>query len=107
MQTDQLTTERLRHLAELRPGGRVLSVYLNLEPTEFATPPARSSAIGSLIDEAGRKVKAEEGLSHDERQGLEEDVKRVRATCGGQASRPTGPTGSPSSAPAAPTSSRR
>jgi len=78
MQTDQLTTERLRHLAELRPGGRVLSVYLNLEPTEFATPPARSSAIGSLIDEAGRKVKAEEGLSHDERQGLEEDVKRVR-----------------------------
>jgi len=78
MQTDELTPERLRHLAELRPGSRVLSVYLNLEPSEFATPPARSSAIGSLIDEAGRKVKAEEGLSHDERQGLEEDVKRVR-----------------------------
>ncbi len=78
MQTDELTPERLRHLAELRPGGRVLSVYLNLEPTEFATPAARSSAIGSLIDEAGRKVKAEEDLSHDERQGLEEDVKRVR-----------------------------
>lgn len=78
MQTDELTPERLRNLAELRPGGRVLSVYLNLEPTEFATPAARSSAIGSLIDEAGRKVKAEEDLSHDERQGLEEDVKRVR-----------------------------
>ena len=78
MQTDELSPERLRRLAELRPGGRVLSVYLNLAPTEFATPAARSSAIGSLIDEAGRRVKAEEGLSHDERQALEEDVKRVR-----------------------------
>lgn len=78
MQTDELTTDRLRRLAELRPGGRVLSVYLNLDPTEFATPAARSSAIGSLIDEAGRKVKGEDGLSHDERQALEEDVKRVR-----------------------------
>jgi peptide chain release factor subunit 1 len=78
MQTDELTTDRLRHLAELRPGARVLSVYLNLDPTEFATPAARASAIGSLIDEAGRKVKAEDGLSHDERHALEEDVKRVR-----------------------------
>jgi peptide chain release factor subunit 1 len=79
MQTDELTPERLRRLAELRPeGGRVLSVYLNLEPTEFATPAARSSAIGSLIDEAGRQVKATTGLSHDERRDLEEDVKRVR-----------------------------
>ena len=78
MQTDELTADRLRELAELRPGGRVLSVYLNLDPTDFATPAARSSAIGSLIDEAGRRVKAEEGLSHAERQALDEDVKRVR-----------------------------
>lgn len=78
MQIDELTSGRLRHLAELRPGGRVLSAYLNLDPSEFATPAARSSAIGSLIDEAGRKVKAESDLSHDERQGLEEDVKSVR-----------------------------
>ncbi len=78
MQTDELTTERLRRLAELRPGGRVLSVYLNLDPSDFATPAARTSAIGSLVDEAGRRVKAEEGLSHDDRQALEEDVKRVR-----------------------------
>ena len=78
MQNDELTTEGLRRLAELRPGGRVLSVYLNLDPSDFATPAARASAIGSLIDEAGRRVKAEDGLSHDERQALEEDVKRVR-----------------------------
>ena len=78
MQTDELTTEGLRRLAELRPGGRVLSVYLNLDPTSFATPAARNSAIGSLIDEAGRRVKALEGLSHDDRKALEEDVNRVR-----------------------------
>lgn len=78
MQTDELTTEGLRRLAELRPGGRVLSVYLNLDPSDYATPAARTSAIGSLIDEAGRRVKAEEDLSHDERQALEDDVKRVR-----------------------------
>jgi peptide chain release factor subunit 1 len=90
MQTDELTTDRLRHLAELRPGGRVLSVYMNLEPTEFATPPARASAIGSLIDEAGRRVKAEEGLSHDERQALEEDVKRVRDYLRGPSFAPDG-----------------
>jgi peptide subunit release factor 1 (eRF1) len=79
MQTNELTPERLQHLAALRPeGARVLSVYLNLDPTEFATPPARASEIGSLIDEAGRKVKGEDGLSHAERRGLEEDVKRVR-----------------------------
>ena len=79
MQTNELTPDRLQHLAALRPeGARVLSVYLNLDPTEFATPPARASEIGSLIDEAGRKVKGEDGLSHAERRGLEEDVKRVR-----------------------------
>jgi peptide chain release factor subunit 1 len=79
MQTSDLTPERLQHLAELRPeGARVLSVYLNLEPNEFATAPARASLIGSLIDEAGRRVKGEEGLTHDERRGLEDDVKRVR-----------------------------
>lgn len=79
MQTNELTPERLQHLARLRPeGARVLSVYLNLAPTEFATPAARASLIGSLVDEAGRKVKGEEGLSHDERKGLEDDVRRVR-----------------------------
>jgi peptide chain release factor subunit 1 len=79
MQTNELTAKRLQRLAALRPeGARVLSVYLNLDPGEFATAPARASLIGSLIDEAGRRVKGEEGLAHAERRGLEEDVKRVR-----------------------------
>jgi hypothetical protein len=79
VQTDDLTHDRLRRLSELRPeGARVLSVYVNLDPAEFATAPTRASAIGSLVDEAGRRVKGEDGLSHDERQALEEDVKRVR-----------------------------
>jgi peptide chain release factor subunit 1 len=78
MQTNELTRERLVHLAELRPEGtRVLSVYVNLDPAIFATPPARASEIGSLVDEAGRKVKAADDLSHNERKALEDDVRRV------------------------------
>ena len=79
MQINELTNDRLHRLAELRPqGARVLSVYVNLDPAQFATPPARASEIGSLVDEAGRKVKAAEGLSHVERKALEDDVRRVR-----------------------------
>ena len=37
MQTSELTPERLRALAEVRPEqGLVLSLYLNLDPSEFA-----------------------------------------------------------------------
>jgi peptide subunit release factor 1 (eRF1) len=72
--------DTLRRLAELRvPSGAVLSVYVNLDPREFATPEARSSAIGSVVDEAGRKVRDESaGLGHDARKALREDVDRVK-----------------------------
>ena len=54
---ETLTPTRLRRLAELAPEhGRVLSVYLNLDPAEFATPPARATAISSLMNEAQHKV---------------------------------------------------
>jgi peptide chain release factor subunit 1 len=79
MQAGQLDRATLRRLAELRPErGKVLSLYLNLDPSEFATPPARSAAIRSLLDEAGRRVREAEGLSHDERVGLREDLERAR-----------------------------
>ena len=79
MQTNEMSPDRLRRLAELRPEqGRVLSLYLNLDPSEFATAPARSAEIQSLLDEAERRVKAEDGLSHDEEQGLRRDIERAR-----------------------------
>ena len=79
MQTDQLSPARLRRLAELRPEhGLVVSAYLNLEPSEFATPPARSAAVRSLLDEAQRRLKEiDDDLPHDARVTLGQDVERV------------------------------
>jgi peptide chain release factor subunit 1 len=75
---EPITQTRLRALAEVRPErGRVLSVFLNLDPTEFATPPARSSAITSVMTAAAHKIESNEGLSHEERMELRADVERV------------------------------
>src|SRR3954453_7333102 len=76
---EPITQARLRALAAVHPDeGRVLSVFLNLDPAEFATPAARSSAITSVLTAAAHKVESKEGLSHDERMALRDDVERVR-----------------------------
>ena len=81
---ESITQTRLRALAEVRPErGRVLSVFLNLDPTEFATPPARSSAITSVMTAAAHKVESKEGLSQEERVALKSDVERVRDVLAG------------------------
>jgi peptide chain release factor subunit 1 len=78
---DTLTRTRVRQLAELAPEhGRVLSVYLNLDPAEFATPAARASAITSVMNDAHHKVEGIDGeLAHDDRMALRADVDAVRA----------------------------
>jgi peptide chain release factor subunit 1 len=81
---EPITQTRLRALAEVRPErGRVLSVFLNLDPTEFATPPARASAITSVMTAAAHKVESKEELSHEERIALKQDVQRVRDVLAG------------------------
>src|SRR5258708_38702963 len=81
---EPITQTRLRALAEVRPErGRVLSVFLNLNPNEFATPPARASAITSVMTAATHKVESKEGLSHEERMALKSDVERVRDVLAG------------------------
>jgi peptide chain release factor subunit 1 len=78
MQINELDTATLRRLSGLRPEeGKVLSIYLNLDPHEFATPAARGTAITSLLDEADRKTR-EDGLDHDEKVALRADVERAR-----------------------------
>ena len=72
MQTNQLSPDTLRRLAELRPqDGKVVSIYLNLDPTEFASGPARATAINSVMDEATRRAR-------DEDASVREDVERIR-----------------------------
>lgn len=79
MQINQVDAGTLRRLAEMRPeSGKVLSLYLNLDPTEFATPAARQTEIDSLLGEAEREAKNGGELTHDERTGLRSDVERVR-----------------------------
>jgi peptide chain release factor subunit 1 len=81
MAANTITRDQLRRLADVRPErGRVLSVFLNLDPTEFATPAARSTAITSVLTEATHRVDGAEGLDHEEREALKADVERVRAT---------------------------
>jgi peptide chain release factor subunit 1 len=79
MQTNELTPAAVRRLAELRPPkGKVLSLYLNLDPSEFGTAPARKSAVTSLLDEARRRVEEIDGLSHEEHEALRGDLDRAR-----------------------------
>jgi peptide chain release factor subunit 1 len=76
---EPITQARLRALSAVHPDqGRVLSVFLNLDPTQFATANARSSAITSVLTDAAHKVEETEGLSHDELVALRDDVERVR-----------------------------
>jgi peptide chain release factor subunit 1 len=72
--------ETLRRLADAEVGAAsVLSVYVNLDPSEFATADARSSAITSAVNAASQAVEDEQReLSHDEKVALREDVELVR-----------------------------
>jgi peptide chain release factor subunit 1 len=78
MQANDLDRDTLRRLAGAKAlnGGKALSFYLNLEPTEFATPPARASAIRSLLDEGEKKIKEVEG--GDANRALRADFARAR-----------------------------
>jgi peptide chain release factor subunit 1 len=67
----------LQRLAALRPGVPVLSLYLDLDPTEFPTPRARSSAITSLLDAAHKQIEDYES-DHDGKESLRSDL--VQAT---------------------------
>jgi peptide chain release factor subunit 1 len=80
MQANEVTTERLRRLAEARPGegGKVLSVYVNLDPSEFATAPARATAITSVLDAAERELRDAPQLDRGAREGLRTGIERVR-----------------------------
>jgi peptide chain release factor subunit 1 len=81
MAANTITRDQLRRLADVRPDrGRVLSVFLNLDPAQFATPAARSTAITSVLTEATHRVENAKGLDHDEREALKADVERVRET---------------------------
>lgn len=57
MQTNQISNDTLRRLAELQTDEKVVSLYLNLDPSEFAEPPARATAVNSVLDDADRRAR--------------------------------------------------
>ncbi len=76
--TNELTEEALRSLAETTADEEtVLSVYVDLDPARFATPPARASQIDSLLDGAHREIESGE-RSHAARQALRATLQRAR-----------------------------
>jgi peptide subunit release factor 1 (eRF1) len=68
--------QRLRRLGALRPPVPVLSLYLDLDPSQFGTGRARASAVTSLLDEAHRRVE-ETDADHEGKLSLRADVERA------------------------------
>jgi peptide subunit release factor 1 (eRF1) len=74
---NEITSAGLRQLAEIRANGPVvISVYLNLDPEQFATAGARASEVRSLIDSGRRQIDSAD-LEHDHREQLRGDLERL------------------------------
>lgn len=69
----------VRELAERRFEHPLISAFLDLDPTRFATGPARATEINSLLDQAQQQLHAHslEHLDHQDRMALEQDIRRV------------------------------
>ncbi len=73
-----VASDSARRLIEHRTGHPIISLYLDLDPERFATPPARSAQIRSLIDQASRQLDgAAAGLSHEDLVTLRADLQRI------------------------------
>ena len=73
-----IAREQLRELARLRPEGhKVLSLYVNLDPSEFPTPRDRSVELESLLDAVSGALR-QDNLEHAQREELKADIERVR-----------------------------
>jgi peptide chain release factor subunit 1 len=74
-----IVRERLRELAGLRPEGhKVLSLFLNLDPSEFPTPRDRSVELESLLQVVEGALR-QDSLDHSQREELKRDLERVRS----------------------------
>lgn len=73
-----LLGENLRRLGALRPQVPVLSLFLDLNPTDFGTQRARRSAYTSLLDEAHKRVE-QYADGHDAKVSLRADLERAQA----------------------------
>jgi peptide chain release factor subunit 1 len=66
----------VRKLAERHFEHPLISAFIDLDPSRFATGLARATQINSLLDQAQQQLHAR-GLEHQDRMALELDIKRV------------------------------
>lgn len=80
MQTTTVTSESLRRLTRLETEGcSVLSLYLNLDPSETPSLRERHSEVDSLLEEAERLYPGDrDDTSHEARTGMRATLRRVR-----------------------------
>jgi peptide chain release factor subunit 1 len=79
MQTNQLTDDTLRTLSEVEADEPVVvSLFLDLDPAEFAIAPARDTQITSLLSQLDALIGAD-GRSRDAVKALESDRERIEA----------------------------
>ena len=79
MQLQEMNAARLWALTQAEiSSGRVISLYVNLDPQNFAAAPARESAIRSAVDELGRRIDAvADEVTHEDLVALREDRERI------------------------------
>lgn len=75
-----ITWEHLRDLAAFRAAnGCAISFYLDLDPSTAPTPADAQTRFNALLTEAEKSDAANaDGLTHDQRQGLQGDFRRMR-----------------------------
>ncbi len=77
MRANQLTDDVLRSLSEIDADEPVVvSMFINLDPSLFATAPARSTQFNSLLNELNQQIREGE-LSHDAQEALKRDRERI------------------------------
>ncbi len=77
MRANQLTDDVLRSLSEIDADEPVVvSMFINLDPSLFATAPARSTQFNSLLNELNQQIR-EGDLSHDAQEALKRDRERI------------------------------
>src|SRR3954454_6066186 len=70
MQAMGVTSEELQRIARLRaPDTAGVTILVDLDPEQFATPPARKQQITSILDSASRRAE-ELALEHDAQSAL-------------------------------------
>lgn len=76
------STDTIRSLSELEyPEACLISLYIDLDPSRFATPPARSTQVTSLLNELSA-LEQEGELSHEARMSVRADRERLERFLG-------------------------